>query len=59
MDKYREYQYVLSEFTDYELALAYQEYMDDKGSTHFTAIFWEADSRGLFLTDLEDLLNVD
>ena len=39
------------------LADLYQQYFDNPGSMHFTSIFWEANRRGLSLTDLEEILN--
>ena len=59
MDRYREFQDLLCGLTDLELAQAYEQYMDSTNSMSFTAIFWEAESRGLLLTDLEELLSDD
>ncbi len=57
MDRYWEFQEHLCGLTDLELAQAYEQYMDSINTTSFTAIFWEAESRGLLLTDLEELLD--
>lgn len=54
-----DYAIALQQLTDLELAEQYEAHMDNCGSTWFTEIFWEADRRGLALTDLEGLLNHD
>ena len=50
-----DYAVALQQLTDLELAEAYVDYMDDTGSCWFTDIFWEANRRGLSLTDLEEI----
>ena len=52
-----DYEWFLQDLTDECLADLYQQYMDSPGSMHFTAIFWEANRRGLSLNDLEEILN--
>ena len=47
----------LQDLSDAELAAAYEQYMDNTGTCWFTDIFWEANRRGLSLTDLEEILN--
>lgn len=54
--KAEEYAIALQGCSDLELAEAYERHMDNQGSMYFTEIFWEANRRGLFLTDLEGLL---
>lgn len=48
---------VLQDLSDSELASAYERYMESTTSRWFTEIFWEANRRGLSLTDLEEILN--
>lgn len=52
-----DFAWFLQDVSDLVLADIYQQYMDDTGSMWFTDIFWEANRRGLSLTDLEELLN--
>ena len=54
--KVTDYECFLQGLSDYELALSYEQYMDNPGHFHFTEIFWEANRRGLSLNDLEGLL---
>ena len=57
MKHINDYEIFLQGLTDTELAEMYQQYMDNPGHMHFTEIFWEANRRGLSLTDLEEILD--
>ena len=58
-DAVSDYEWFLQDLSDECLADMYQQYFDNPGSMHFTSIFWEANRRGLSLTDLEEILNHD
>jgi hypothetical protein len=47
----------LQDSSDEVLADAYAQYIDSPGSMYFSEIFWEANRRGLSLTDLEAILH--
>ena len=47
----------LQDAPDLELAEAYAHYIDSPGSMYFSEIFWEANRRGLSLSDLEQILH--
>lgn len=52
-----DFEWFLQGISDEDLADAYEQYFDSPGSMHFTCIFWEANRRGLSLTDLEEILH--
>ena len=54
--KSEEYAIALQGEDDLGLAEAYAQYIDSPNSMYFTEIFWEANRRGLALTDLEQIL---
>lgn len=51
-----DFRWLISDITDEDLANAYEQYMDAKGTRWFSAIYWEANRRGLTLCDLEEIL---
>ena len=51
-----DFAWFLQDLSDQDLAAAYEQYIDNPGSMWFSEIFWEANRRGLTLTDLEELL---
>ena len=51
-----DYAWFLQDLSDQDLAAVYEQYFDNPGSMWFSEIFWEANRRGLSLTDLEELL---
>ena len=55
--KVSDYEFFLQDLSDFELAKAYESYIDNPGHYHFTEIFWETNRRGLSLTDLEEILD--
>ena len=56
MEPVSDFAWFLQDSTDEVLADAYEQYMDNQGSMWFHDIFWEANRRGLSLTDLEQIL---
>lgn len=53
------FSYLLQDLSEKDLADLYIQYMDATGSAWFSEIFWEANRRGLSLTDLEEIANDD
>ena len=47
----------LQDLTDYELAVIYENYLDDATVALTNGLMTECHRRGISLTDLEDLLN--
>ena len=52
-----DFEWFLQDLSDEALADIYEQYFDATGTMHFTSIFWEANRRGLSLTDLEEILH--